>query len=318
MDRMERIYTLHKLLRARRTRISADGIADKTGWSKQTAYRVIKELRDHLGAPIPDERGKGFYYDADAGVFELPGLWFTAAEIHALVVFQQLLHTLGPGLLDAELAPLREKIDKLLVGRAAGKGELERRIRILNMAGRDPGQYFQACASALVERKRTHIRYLGRARNSETERTVSPQRLTHYRDCWYLDAWCHVKQGLRIFAIERIRALKTLDEPVKEIPEADLNDHYASAYGIFAGRPKHTAVLRFTPERARWVAEERWHSEQQGEFLDDGSYELGVPYGNPAELVMDILKYGPDVEAVEPAELRAQVRDRLDEALKRY
>src|SRR5690606_21341133 len=101
MDRMERIYALHKLFRARRTSISAEGIADKTGWSKQTVYRVINELRDCLNAPIIGGRGQGFRYDPKADVFELPGLWFSAAEIRALLVFQRLLHTLGPGLLDA-------------------------------------------------------------------------------------------------------------------------------------------------------------------------------------------------------------------------
>lgn len=242
MDRMERLYALHNLLKARRTPISANKIAERFGWGRATVYRVINELRDYLGAPIPDERGTGFYYDNAAGRFELPGLWFSPAEISALLVFQQLLHTLGPGLLDAELEPFRKKIENLLAGRAAGAGELEKRVRILKMAGRDPGQHFQACANALTDRKRLCITYLGRARNAQTERTLSPQRLTHYRDCWYLDAWCHTRKALRSFAVERIRAVNLLDMSAKKVPEKILSTHFASAYGIFGKNRGQTTV----------------------------------------------------------------------------
>lgn len=318
MDRMERLYALHKLLRGRRTPISAEALAERLGCSKQTVYRAINELRNYLNAPIPEERGKGFYYDTSAGVYELPGLWFSAAEIRALLVLQQLLRNLGPGLLDAELEPLRQKIDRLLGGHAAGEGELERRIRILGMAARDAGEHFRTCANALIERRRLRIGYHARGRDTETLRTVSPQRLTHYRDCWYLDAWCHERNALRSFAVERIRSASIENHAALEIPERDLDEHYASAYGIFAGPADNIAVLRFTPERARWVADENWHPQQQARTLDDGSYELRVPYGNPTELIMDILRHGADVEVIAPPELRTQVKSRLQAALKRY
>mgnify|MGYP001029072094 CR=1 FL=1 len=77
-------------------------------------------------------------------------------------------------------------------------------------------------------------------------------------------------------------------------------------------------MLRFTADAARWVADERWHAEQRGHFLLDGGYELTVPYGNPTELVMDILKYGAEVEVVAPEDLRALVKTRLAAALARY
>jgi len=77
-------------------------------------------------------------------------------------------------------------------------------------------------------------------------------------------------------------------------------------------------VLRFDPAPARWVSEERWHPEQEGEWLPDGRYELRFPYADPTELVMDILRYGPEVEVVAPESLRERVKTRLAEALKRY
>jgi predicted DNA-binding transcriptional regulator YafY len=68
---------------------------------------------------------------------------------------------------------------------------------------------------------------------------------------------------------------------------------------------------------SRWVADEQWHPEQVGKWIGE-HYELHVPYANPTELLMDILKYGPDVEVVAPAALRTMVEERLRQALQQY
>jgi len=77
-------------------------------------------------------------------------------------------------------------------------------------------------------------------------------------------------------------------------------------------------VLRFSAERARWVADERWHPEQAGQFLTDGRFELRIPYRDARELIMDILRHGPEVEVVEPEVLRSAVAECLKAALAQY
>ena len=77
-------------------------------------------------------------------------------------------------------------------------------------------------------------------------------------------------------------------------------------------------MLRFGAARARWVSRERWHAQQRGRALDDGGYELRVPYSNPSELIMDILKYGPEVEVIAPDSLRRTVAERLRQAANLY
>jgi predicted DNA-binding transcriptional regulator YafY len=147
---------------------------------------------------------------------------------------------------------------------------------------------------------------------------VSPQRIVHYRDNWYLDAWCELRKGLRSFAVDRVKnALETTDQ-AQDIAEKALNDHYASSYGIFAGKANKMALLRFSKERARWVADERWHPEQVGQYLVDGRYELRIPYRDERELVMDILRHGADVEVVSPVALRDKIKIQLNQALKLY
>jgi proteasome accessory factor C len=177
------------------------------------------------------------------------------------------------------------------------------------MAARQPEyECFKAVTAATLERKRLDIIYHGRSSNTETSREISPQRLIHYRDNWYVDAWCHQANDLRNFAIDRIKEAKRTKQKTREVSVTELDEHFASSYGIFSGKPKDTAVLRFSAERARWVADEQWHPQQIGKFLDDGRYELQLPYADSRELIMDILKHGSDVEVISPAALRLEVK----------
>jgi len=140
---------------------------------------------------------------------------------------------------------------------------------------------------------------------------VSPQRLIYYRDNWYLDAWCHLRGGLRSFSIDAIQALQITSEPAIEIEEAELNRELESGYGIFSGAATHQAVLRFSPQLARWVSRETWHPQQSSDYDAEGYYILRVPYSQDTELVMDILKHGAEVEVLEPSELRERVKQRI-------
>lgn len=321
MDKFDRIYQIHAILRDRRTPIRREEIMRRLECSAPTFYRLTREMRDFLGAPIERTAdGEGYWYrrDAEGGQYELPGLWFNARELQALIVFERLLASLEPGLLEAHLAPLANRVGDLLSHKRLGLSEAARRIRVLGMNARPAGDWFQVLASATLQRRRLRIAYHARSRNERSERTVSPQRLVHYRDNWYLDAWCHTRRGLRSFSVDRVRAARELDEPAKDVREAKLDEHFRSAYGIFAGKANAVAVLVFSPEAARWVADERWHAEQRGQFLTDGRYELRVPYRDPRELLMDITRYGPDVEVAAPPALREAVAERLARAFSRY
>ena len=278
-------------------------------------------MRGTLRAPLEfnDDLG-GYYYErnADGGTYELPGLWFNARELQALLVFERLFESLEPGLLRKHLQPLSNRINDLLNSKRLGLNEATSRIRVLGMAARPAGEWFQVLASATLQRRKLRLRYHGRGRDDITERTVSPQRIVHYRDNWYLDAWCELRKGLRSFAVDRVKnALETTDKAI-DVTEKELNDHYASSYGIFAGKANKTAVLRFSAERARWVADERWHPEQAGQYLTDGRYELRIPYREDKELIMDILRHGPAVEVISPEALRLAVREQLQRAIAQY
>ncbi len=320
MDRFDRIFELNRIFQAARQPVPRRRLEEELECSRATVKRLIDDMRRYLNAPIVYDRVRdGYRYDQHAEeMYELPGLWFNASELHALLTVQQVLAGVQPGLLDQHLRPLQRRIDKLLTTQGPRSDGLAGRVRVLQVGARQGGDHFMTVAGALAQGLRLQIGYFNRADDRHSDRELSPQRLNYYRDNWYLDAWCHLRAGLRTFALDAIESASLLETPAIVVPEPDLDRHYASSYGIFAGVPDQVAVLLFSPERARWVAKEQWHRDQVGQFLPDGRYELRIPYSNPLELVMDLMKYGADLEVVAPTALRAEVQRRLREALARY
>ncbi|MEW5835682.1 MAG: YafY family protein [Pseudomonadota bacterium] len=322
MDRYERILTLHRLLKSAHYPVPLPRLMDELECSRATLYRDIAFLRDALGAPIESGGGEqaAFRYEIGEGErFELPGLWLTSDELAALLALNELIGRSGPGVLAGALAPFKARIEGLLSDQGSGKALPIERIRVIAWGERKlDQQVFRITAGAVLERRQLRFRYRARTTNSDSRRTVSPQRLTHYRDNWYLDAWDHDREALRSFAVDRILEPQAQDEKAIDVADSDLNEMLSSSYGIFAGKPKAWATIRFSAHAARWVADEHWHSQQKGEWLADGRYELQVPYSNSRELLMDVLKYGPDAEIVAPLPLREEMKIMLQLALTGY
>lgn len=331
MSNTERLYKIERLIRARGV-VSFRVLLEELEVSRATLKRDLEYLRSRLGAPIEYDRdANGYRLGAQAAGLpgtrhELPGLWFDESELYSLLMAHQLLASLDEeGLLARHLQPLLERIHQLLGsgdGSPAGLA-LQQRVRIVSALKRPvPSRFFQRVAEALLQRRQLHLRYLTRGRRESGERDVSPQRLVHYRSTWYLDAWCHRVQGLRRFALDAIEDAAVLDAKARELPLPEVAAAMDAGYGIYAGgaggQGRRWATLRFDRTAAQWAGREQWHPEQQGRWLDDGRYELRVPFFGETELVMDILRQAEEVEVVEPASLRRAVRTRLEAALSLY
>ena len=319
-----RLYRIEALIRARGHISFADLRADLEV-SPATLKRDLEYLRSRLGAPIEYDRDLNAYRfgAAYAGTrHELPGLWFDERELYSLLMAQQLLAGLDTGgLLARHLQPLLDRIHHLLgsgEGRAAADRLLQR-VRIVSALRRPvPSRCFERVSAALLHRRRLHLRYLTRGRGASSERDVSPQRLVHYRNTWYLDAWCHSANALRRFALDAMEEATLLDTPAQDMALADVEAEMDSGYGIYAGGQQRWALLLFDRQAAQWASREEWHPSQQGRWLADGQFEMRLPYVDETELVMDVLRQGDQVRVLEPADLAQRVQQRLLAAAARY
>ena len=323
MDRTERFYKIELLMRSR-GQIGFEALRAELEVSRATLKRDLQYLRERVDAPIVYDRGDNAYRFGAASTrgaaHQLPGLWFSDREIHALLTMHQLIQGLeAEGVLGRHLQPLLDKLHGMLGANDVAARELMRRVHVVAAARRPvDARIFELAGSALLERRRIELLYFSRSRASEGRRQVSPQRLTHYRNTWYLDAWCHRSEGLRRFALDAVREAAVLPQRAREVALSTVKAALDSGYGVFAGRRLKWAVLHFDAEAARWVATEQWHAQQQTRWLDDGSLQLRLPYADSTELSMDILRHGDQVRVLAPKALAAQVADRLQRAARLY
>lgn len=318
MNQTERLYRIGNLLHQQTIVPRAQFLAE-LDVSYATFKRDLAYLRDRLHAPIEydaDQRGYRFVPAVHGPRHEIPGMWFSADEIYALLSMQELLKQLQPGLLTPHMAPLVKRLNLLLGGKMQAEFELQKRIRIHRINARNvPPSAFEPVCVALLNRRQIEVDYFSRARNLSEARSLSPQRLTYYRDNWYLDAWCHLRQNLRSFSLDAMTRAVLTDAVALDIPDADIDALSGPGYGIFSGKQVEWATLRFSPERARWVSGEVWHPMQQTALDANGHFVLRVPYSDDRELVMDILRHMPEVVVVAPEALRLRVRAMLTQAL---
>jgi predicted DNA-binding transcriptional regulator YafY len=311
LDRTERFYLIDRLLRDRGC-LSLSALMQELEISRATLLRDLTYMRERLHAPIVFDRAQGGYrISTESGRYALPGLWFNPTEIHALLAMQQMLREVEPGLLAPHVAPLERRLHTLLDEGGFPSTAVMQRVRLVPVAKRvHRGAFFEVAASALLARRQLRVTHFNRNTGETSTRDLSPQRLVYYRDNWYLDSWCHLRQDLRSFAVDALHAAMALPEPAVEIEISRVSERFDGGYGIFShpSAAVQWARLRFTAWRSRWVEAEQWHPEQRLTRLPTGEVELEIPYNDPRELVGDLLRYGRHCEVVGPDELRRAVQ----------
>lgn len=326
--RLDRIYVIHQILKTARLPVPMKRFQEVLGRSsgkeevsRDTIERILDDLRGFYGAPLEKikdgGRTVGWQYTSDS--YELPGLWFSPDQLAGLLFLEQALEQMQAGFLADYLGAFKILI-KTLLGKTGQDAEIKACVKLLHF-GKRKGQYehFSTVAQALLNKQKLVINYYSRKRDEHTpNREISPQRLILYRDNWYLDAYCHQKQGLRQFAVDCIKQAEIKNESANQLDNKELDEFINQTYGIFYQPLNDWALLRFSAYQSRWVKNEVWHPEQKSQTLEDGRYELTVPFGDKTELIQQILKYGVDVEVVSPESLRKEVIGTLQKTLAQY
>jgi len=294
-------------------------VIDELEISLATFKRDLSYLRDRMNIPVEFDKNAGGYRIASGAhnsQQELPGIWFNADEIHALLTMQQLLSDLQPELLSPHIKPIIDRLSKILDSPDNMEDDIRKRIKLQRINARKLAlKSFKPVSSALLQRLQLQIEYFHKVRNKVEHRVISPQRLVYYRDNWYLEAWCHLREDMRSFALDSIQHASVLKAPSHEVSDEQLEQPQSAGYGIFRGQVQTWATLRFSPHKALWVSKECWHPNQISDFDSDGNYILQIPYTDDRELIMDILRHVPEVTVMAPAALKQRVIEQLEKGL---
>lgn len=320
MDKRDKLYELNSLfVQARGTLLSKKRLLEHLECSESTLKRRLIDLREIHGAPLEyDRQNHGWYYRKGES-FELPGLWFNAQELYALLVLEQLLEGLDAGLVSEQLSIAKDRIKTLLSSKSDPEDNISNKLRLVNVFYREfDANIFKEIAKATFEERQLEIDFINRQTQQKTTRIISPQRIVHYKDTWYLDCFCHLKNDFRTFSIDGISRVKQCHSQAKIIEPKIIDKATQSTYGIFSGQAHETAVLHFQAPTSFWIAKEKWHPDQQGQWLADDIFELKIPYQNPQELRADILRYADKVTVKSPESLRNSIKQSAEILLKNH
>lgn len=100
--------------------------------------------------------------------------------------------------------------------------------------------------------------------------------------------------------------------------KAEWKPFLTNTFGIFQNRESFPVVLRFSPVRSRWIRGQVWHRDQKTEEIPNGALKLTIPVSHEAEILMEILRHGSQVEVLEPKWLRIKVKKEIKKMTKKY
>lgn len=297
---------------------NASSLAAHFEIASKSGQRSIDHFRDRLKAPLEyDSSRKGYYY-TDLN-FQLPVIRLSEAELLALLISRKLITEAAAGPLADELGSVSKRLASLLAVNLPGRADPENAFsfRWKNVRPTDP-LVFKAVTSALLQGKLLGFTYSSPTAPDCTMRTVEPHHLVNYMGSWHLFAYCHLRGDWRNFVLARMTQCSIADETFEFRGAEEWQPFLNNTYGIFSHNQCFDVVLKFTPQRSRLIRGEVWHEGQTEEMQADGSLVMTVPVPHEAEIIMEILRHGSQVEVLAPEWLKEMVIAELQAAIKKY
>lgn len=309
-----RLYEIDKQIRSGKfpnTRQLAELLEVKP----RTVERDIEHLRDRLGAPIVyDRQKKGYRYLTTD--FHLPRFTLTEGEMITLFLAQKVLRLYRGTPFEQDLKSAFEKITAMLPSSVSVDFSLVDQVLSFDVQpvrGQEDlvAGIYRLLMQALEERRTVWVRYYTVSRDQVSERYLDPYHVRYHQGAWYLIAYCHTRAEVRIFALDRIRELKVMEERFEPVNDFSLEEYLGLSMGIERGYGVWEVAIKFTPFQARWIRERKWHASQEMEELDDGSLILKLKVAGLNEVKRWVLSFGKEAEVLAPPELREEIAAEL-------
>ncbi len=309
-DEVSRQWKLLQLLAFRGGRTIPD-LVEETGCSRRTVWRDLGVLQA-VGFPLTNERdGRASRYGLMEGARGIPSIPFTLPELLSLHMGRHLLVPLRASPFGASIHMALEKIAATLGPNA--KAFLDRLHQELSARDTHVKDYkglqdiLQTLHEVVRTRRTIEVEYFSFGREAVSRRRLDPLHLWYQQGGVYLAAFCHLRQEIRTFAVERFRDVRVTGATFEAPTGFNLDRYLEGGFGLFRGRPVQVS-LRFSRAVARYVAERQWHPSQVVEPLLTGELDLTLRVPISPELKRWILSYGKDVEVRQPAGLRDEIR----------
>jgi len=316
-----RIYTIDRLIRSG-TYPNVPRLAEIIEVKPRTIERDLEYMRDLLGAPIKYcYKNKGYYYeDAD---FRLPSVRLTEGELIALFLGQKLLSRCAGTPYEPQIRTAFSKVCSFLpeavsVDFSSFDQWISFDMEPLRGDEEKLLENYRKVLAAIENKKTLYINYYTAYRGQSGWRFIDPYHLRYFQGAWYIIAYCHWRDEVRIFALDRVREIKETDTRFTILPRFSLQDYLADCFGIERGEEPQRVVVQFDPRQAPWVEERVWHPSQQVEHLPDGSLRLEFTVSGLGEVKRWLLGFGRHARVIAPPALREEIAREIAAMGKQY
>lgn len=315
-----RITHIHRLISAGRYP-GVPFLAEKIEVSRRTIERDIEKLRDFFGAPIEyDHYKKGYYY---LEPFELPHVKLTEGEALALVFSQHLFSQYKVTSFDSQLKTAIDKLYGMLPDTISL--DLNSVSELISFDVKPPrgeedrlSNTYEKLLQVISKRTTVTIEYYTAYRDETTVRDVDPYHLRYHHGAWYLIGYCHNRDCVRVFAIDRIISCNDTGNTFDFPTDFSLGAFLQHSFGIEIGSEPVEVKVRFDSYQARFMREMLLHPSQEIQELDDEGIIIKMKIGGLGEVKRWVLSFGRHAEVLEPESLRKEIREELEACQKQY
>ncbi len=309
---LERLLKLDALIRSahRHTTLT---LASELEVSERTVRSDLAFLRDRYQAPLEFTRQNGYRYTDPQ--WRLPSIPLTQGELFAITLGARMLEayagfTYAPELKSA-IARLAERLpEQTWVDLQKVADE-----RILFRAGAETPlnpEIWHQLEVACRHNKTVEMTYYTASRDAVSERKFDPYTLHIYRGTNpYAIGYCHQRQAIRWFRVDRVRQLRVLEQAFVPDPTFDVKDHLELIFQYEVGGVPQAVIIRFDSPTAPFIRERRWHPTQEIQEHPDGSLTLHMTVRGMNDLKRWVLGYGKGAIVQAPPELVELVKQEV-------
>ncbi len=302
-----RLITLIMLLQ-RQPNQKARELAEQLGVSRRTIQRYINML-DEMGIPIYSERGPYGGFSLVRG-YKMPPLVFSPEEAVAVCLGTSLVGEMWGQLYQDAARGALAKLDNVLPDEQRHEVAWARQTLLATHMHRADNEllapHLEKLRRATRERRRVTMVYRGREQPERLQRDVDTYALIHRWGWWYGVGYCHLREAIRSFRVDRIVELTLLDKTFDVPSDFDVQEYLAAESHT---RPRFRVRIHFAPKAALLALDDRslWDTVEE---QPDASVIVTYAVQNLEWAARTALSYGPDVVVLEPEELRRLVGER--------
>lgn len=284
-------------------------LATELSTSAKTIQRDMDFMRDQYTLPIEFDASKnGYYYTEDVASF--PSITVTEGELVTLLIAQKAVEQYRGTPLEKTLCAAFEKITCQL------KDEITFDVSDISagVSFRSVGttvtevKTFEAVARGLRLRRAVVLEYQKLEAPKPEKRTVYPYHLACIQNCWYLIAHDPEKNGIRKFALPRIKSVKLQEQKFVRPADFSAEKYFGDSFGVFTGGETITVTVQFDHFAAGLVKERAWHRSQELKTVKGGGLLMSMQVTRLEEVQTWVLGWGEHARVIEPKSLADEIR----------